>query len=326
MKKAIIFIYVLFVIFLTGAKDVIHAQDKTPPSCVSAQCHATMGKAKYVHGPIANGDCTTCHELLSNETHKFKAIKDIGALCYNCHDPMGTKKYVHPPVMKGQCTTCHDPHQSDYKYQIKKEPISQICFSCHKQDIMSKKFKHGPAADGDCTVCHTPHTSDDPKFLLQTGDSLCFQCHVDMKDEFSAAKFVHKPAGENCINCHSPHSNDAKYMLSNDAPALCYNCHKDIKDHVAQALVKHGALDMQQKCLNCHSPHVSQYPKMLKDQPMSLCLGCHNQPLKATDGTMLTDMKTWLDQNKDWHGPIKEKDCSACHDPHGSANFRILRK
>ena len=25
------------------------------------------------------------------------------------------------------------------------------------------------------------------------------------------------------------------------------------------------------------------------------------------------------------HGPIKQKDCSGCHDPHGSKNFRILR-
>jgi predicted CXXCH cytochrome family protein len=36
-------------------------------------------------------------------------------------------------------------------------------------------------------------------------------------------------------------------------------------------------------------------------------------------------MKKWLEENTDHHGPIKQKDCSGCHDPHGSENFRILR-
>ena len=32
-----------------------------------------------------------------------------------------------------------------------------------------------------------------------------------------------------------------------------------------------------------------------------------------------------LQNNSDWHGPIKEGDCSGCHNPHGSSNMRLLK-
>jgi predicted CXXCH cytochrome family protein len=41
---------------------------------------------------------------------------------------------------------------------------------------------------------------------------------------------------------------------------------------------------------------------------------------------MIADMKEFLDANKVSHGPIKQRDCSGCHNTHGSDNFRILRK
>ena len=197
-------------------------------SCVTAKCHATMGKAKFVHGPVAVLDCSPCHQLVPNEKHKFKPIENVGELCSSCHDSMGGKAVVHAPVAKGQCTACHDPHQSDQRYQIKKAPISEVCFSCHKRDIINKKYVHGPAAEGDCTLCHKPHSSDNPKLLLESGNNLCFECHSDMKDNFAQAKHIHKPASEQCTQCHNPHSNSAKYMLAKDVPDLCYDCHKDI--------------------------------------------------------------------------------------------------
>jgi len=327
MKKTEILFCILFImIYLFSTSTILYAQDKAAPSCVSTGCHEKFGKAKFVHGPIAVKDCISCHELLPNETHKFKQIKKIDQLCYNCHDPMNNKAVVHSPVTKGQCTVCHDPHQSDFRYQLKKEPVAELCFSCHNRDIMSKKFKHGPAAEGDCTVCHSPHSSDNTKLLLLQGNALCFECHTDIKDSFAQAKYVHKPASELCIKCHSPHSNDSKYMLPKDVPDLCYSCHKDVETHIAKVTVKHGAMGIDNKCLNCHSPHEAQYPKQLKDEPMTLCLSCHDKPVTATDGSTLINMKDWLAQNKDWHGPIRERDCSGCHDPHGSDNFRILKK
>ncbi|MEI6125942.1 MAG: cytochrome c3 family protein, partial [Pseudomonadota bacterium] len=82
-------------------------------TCVTSKCHATMGKEKFVHGPVAVGDCSACHKLLSKEEHKFQKITSSVALCSKCHEPLDLKKNVHAPVMKGNCTGCHSPHQSN---------------------------------------------------------------------------------------------------------------------------------------------------------------------------------------------------------------------
>ena len=305
---------------------VVKIQNQDDTSCVTPQCHSSMGKAKFVHGPVAAGDCESCHELLPDEKHKFKPIRNIGELCYTCHDSKATKPFVHNPVKQGKCTVCHDPHQSNYPFQIKENPISKVCFQCHSDSLVGKKFVHGPSAAGDCVVCHTPHSSNNPKLLLQTGSKLCFGCHTEMKDDFAAAKKIHKPAKNNCTKCHNPHSTDVKYMLKKPVPNLCYSCHTDIKKHVAKSLVKHKALDVKKKCLNCHSPHEAQYSMQLIAQPMTLCLNCHDRTMITKNGEKLRNMKLLFEENKDWHGPIRNKSCTGCHDVHGSDFFRILVK
>ena len=40
----------------------------------------------------------------------------------------------------------------------------------------------------------------------------------------------------------------------------------------------------------------------------------------------LTNMKQLLAENPHQHGPVADKDCSACHNPHGGDNFRLLTK
>jgi predicted CXXCH cytochrome family protein len=60
--------------------------------------------------------------------------------------------------------------------------------------------------------------------------------------------------------------------------------------------------------------------------PMDLCLSCHDKEVKTPGGRDLTNMKKLLTENKEHHGPIKQKDCSGCHNPHGSDEFRILKE
>jgi predicted CXXCH cytochrome family protein len=52
-------------------------------------------------------------------------------------------------------------------------------------------------------------------------------------------------------------------------------------------------------------------------------LKCHDKPVK-TDKQEFADMKRLLASNPFPHGPIQNRDCSACHNPHGSRNFRLL--
>ncbi len=290
---------------------------------MSGKCHATMGKAKFVHGPVAVSECVSCHQLLPKEDRKFQPIKNVEEQCNKCHEPMARKGNVHSPVAKGECTKCHDPHQSDRQFQLKKSSTSDLCFSCHPKNLTTKKFTHGPAADGECLSCHLPHMSEKPKLLLKATNDLCFQCHIDFQETFAAAKNIHKPAGENCAQCHNPHSADAKFLLASETPDQCYTCHAAIQTSATKSTVKHIALDSEKKCLACHSPHTADHIKQLTDEPMALCLRCHDKSL-SDKGGKLSDMKILFDKNINWHGPIRERDCSGCHEVHGSQNFRLL--
>lgn len=93
-------------------------------SCVTEKCHSNMGRGKYVHGPVAVGDCMMCHSKTGQ--HKFAPIKGDERLCYKCHpDRMDLTKDAHKQI-RGNCTSCHDPHQSPYKYQLKKEKSDKL--------------------------------------------------------------------------------------------------------------------------------------------------------------------------------------------------------
>ncbi len=323
-RSAVVFFLLLFVLvisFYVSDRHVVHAQQAE--SCVTDKCHSKMGKEKFVHGPAAVGDCTACH--VKEGKHKFTPITKVGELCYKCHDRIDTKKGVHKPVKEGNCTKCHDPHQSPYKFQLRADGMN-LCFMCHDKKIAEGKFVHGPVAVGGCVMCHNPHQTDFPRMLTASGNEVCFQCHTDKAEDFKGKKFVHKPVSEKCVNCHSPHAGNYKYNFKADGSMdLCLGCHKDKKEWIASVKVKHGGLETEKKCLACHDPHVSDYVKQLIAAPMNVCMTCHDKPLQASDKVLL-DMKTYLEQNKDWHGPIRQKDCSGCHNTHGSDNFRILRK
>jgi predicted CXXCH cytochrome family protein len=92
---------------------------KAGQSCVSSECHPTMGKDKFVHGPVASGDCIFCHKQDKQDQHTFQPIKNSETLCYECHDKSNTGFIGHKPAVKGKCTDCHDPHQSAKQFQLK---------------------------------------------------------------------------------------------------------------------------------------------------------------------------------------------------------------
>lgn len=315
----------LLLITLAIMYELTYSQGKSKESCVTDKCHASMSGGKFLHGPFAVKDCQACHQLVPNEKHKFIDIKNSSEICSNCHEPLEMKKVIHGPLQKGNCVACHNPHGSNQQFFLRKEKLSELCLSCHKINH-DKKNGHPPVMDGDCTICHQPHTSDNPKLLVQNGNRLCFTCHSDFESEFANAKIIHKPAGEKCLSCHEVHGSDNEFMLAKEMQAQCFTCHSNIKQQVTNAMGKHRALEENKKCANCHNPHFSQMPKLLNQEPMSLCLSCHDEKSTAQN-TSNTNMKKLFETNKDWHGPIKEKDCSGCHGIHGGkTNFALLKK
>lgn len=303
----------------------LYAQDSHPAkeTCVTSKCHVGMGKANFVHGPTAVGECTGCHRKIGD--HKFEPITDVGQQCTECHEKQDSMKSVHAPVKLGQCTKCHDPHQSPYKFQLRAEGAA-LCMQCHKKSIMGGKYLHGPLGVGACNACHSAHQSQHDKLLMADGNQVCFSCHTDKAEAFLGKKFMHAPVQQGCTDCHSPHSSDYRFTLKADGGRdLCYTCHTDKAKDIPAAGVQHKGLETERKCMACHDPHVSDFPKQLAQQPMDLCISCHDREYSGQNGK-IGSMSFLLGKGLNLHGPIKQKDCSGCHDAHGSNNFRILRE
>jgi predicted CXXCH cytochrome family protein len=336
-KKTILLLFLFIVVSLLIASGFSvkkstaqqETAEKAKDSCITAQCHTQIDKVKFVHGPIAAGECIICHGESPKhkdkpKKYKFGVVKEVVEKCFSCHEKFKPKKFIHLPVEEGECIACHSPHGSPYKFQLLTKG-GEICFKCHDEEIVAGNFVHGPVAVGGCVACHDPHTADYEKNLRAEGPNLCFMCHIDKAEVIHESEFVHKPVSDDCTSCHDPHSAPKQFMLATNSPELCLNCHKDKKEQLSSVSVKHKALEIERTCLNCHDAHSSNIAMNLTMEPMDICLSCHDREYKNPGGKVIMDIKKWLAENTDHHGPIKQKDCSGCHNPHGSSNFRMLR-
>jgi predicted CXXCH cytochrome family protein len=114
-----------------------------------------------------------------------------------------------------------------------------------------------------------------------------------------------------------------QYYLQKKMPDLCVGCHTDIGGKVAGAKVPHKPVIAPGGCINCHSAHFSKSKGLLPADEISTCLGCHDTDTLGQPP--LRNIKKDLAGKKYLHGPIQKGECKACHDPHGSNYFRMLR-
>ena len=286
-------------------------------TCTTAQCHAQMGKGKFVHGPVGSGECFSCHNPHGTANPKIVTIPAAEG-CYTCHDTKMKEfkaKVVHPPVSEGGCTECHDPHQSELKFQLKGKSQQDLCFNCHDSNMIKKSNLHTPVKGGECTACHNAHASPYKKLLSAAEEQLCFSCHEDMKKGM-ARKYVHEPMKEKCENCHDPHGSAQKAQLKKGQLEMCMECHKDIHPKTLEAISKakfpHKPVQ-KGDCSACHGVHFADVSKLLKGSSKDICFSCHKKLGES------------IKNSKVPHGPVEGGDCMSCHEPHGSSYAKILK-
>ncbi len=308
-----------------GADALPHAglADAAPEVCF--KCHkdlATPPEGGVVHAAFGMGDCSICHLLGAD--NRFQLIDTGAGLCYMCHDAKNTQAKVHSPVASGDCILCHNPHQSPNPKMLMDYPVNKLCFNCHDEAMAKHAYVHVPVSEGECTSCHDPHQSPHDKQLREEGNNLCLMCHADKEEDLKTKKHVHEAVEMvGCTGCHSPHASDTKYQLLSAPPDLCYTCHSDKEGPVK---TPHGAIEMKGSCVNCHDPHASDHEAQLKAaENKDLCLKCHDRRRKTKSGYIL-NMKAHLEKNPEHHGPILMGDCASCHNPHGSDEWRMLKK
>ena len=258
-----------------------------PPSCVTAKCHATMGKEAYVHGPVAVNQCAVCHKPTAS--HEFKAITDTGKLCNVCHESSHFfGKVVHPPAEKGYCTGCHNPHQSPYEFMLRDER-SRVCLVCHDKEFAVGKYIHSPEEET-CLDCHSPHAPWEIPAVRKL-DQACYMCHLEQDREMNAYRTWHTELY--CSTCHhTEHGNIPQ----------CLDCHQRHTDW----------MPLMDACLTCHPPHKALQVVNPPDIPKEACAVCHRSQdellqRSQTKHSALTCVKCHPDN----HRTITR--CQQCH-------------
>lgn len=301
-------------------------------TCVTSACHSDISQLTNQHSPVAEGDCSACHEQIQvqhpgAQSESFKLIKSGAILCYQCHDKYGRKLTIHAPVAEGECLACHDPHGSNAgsKLLTVDYDLTALCTNCHDPDMLTAAFGHGPAVSGACTQCHNPHEANQPRLLVKPLQQLCNGCHQEMAEGMASSPVIHAAVKDSsCTACHDPHSAPAAKLLSKDIESLCMDCHDDVGRKAKTAKVKHAALYRPEKCSSCHAAHFSQHGALLALPEQDVCLSCHGRD-DYSKSKPLNNIAKEIEGKNQLHGPLKDGECSGCHNPHGSDYTRMLR-
>jgi predicted CXXCH cytochrome family protein len=273
-------------------------------SAFSAQKQASPAKpekapAIRLHEPLAGKACTDCHKQAASS--KVQCMLAKGQMCVLCHE-------IPADGGPARLVNTTDP----------------ICFKCHAKAEFKGDFAHGPFAVGACITCHDPHGGNIPGMLRITGSQMCLGCHADIGRRFKSARFKHQPAFDQCAGCHSPHISDNPNLLKTAAPELCEKCHEKIVKEYKTAAVKHSPVMEESACMNCHDPHMARERSLLLANGLDICLKCHDKTIVKVGQNDIADLKQLLASNPEHHGPIKNRDCSGCHNPHSSPYVRLL--
>ncbi len=296
----------------------------------------------YVVGSLFIVSQTHAAEKAEN---KFKLKPGAqGKVCVTCHVDFEDKlksPYLHTPVKAGNCTGCHNPHTSVYGKMLAADLV-KVCYRCHKSMVPENaRSAHKVVVEGNCVKCHDPHGAKNRFNLLQAGNELCFGCHKKIGETIAKAKFKHSPVEKGCLNCHNPHaSGNAVSLLTDSVPSLCLKCHKTntpsfTKQHMNYPVGK-------AVCTTCHNPHGSDvggilYNNVHRPVASKMCNQCHEEPTSATPfatkkpgyelcrgchSGMINDALA----KKRIHWPLlSKKGCLSCHNPHASAENKLMR-
>ena len=157
--------------------------------------------------------------------------------------------------------------------------------------------------------------------------SVCGDCHESQAAGIASSLHGKQAdprtpaAAQECESCHGPggkHLEDpeANKPLQLDklkgaaASEVCTSCHAS-GEHALWSGSKHDVRGVA--CTSCHSVHDAKGEGMVKaESEMQVCASCHQN--------VVTKL------NRFNHMPVREglMSCSSCHNPHGSANTKLL--
>ena len=204
-------------------------KDNTAPLCTS--CHEAVGqrlKEAQVHGPVASGDCISCHDAHGSDFPLFLAASRKDS-CLMCHDTVSAalgEKMPHAPAAQG-CGICHDPHGSANPAQLRAAG-NALCSACHVASPAPAAAGSAPALFGrDLPEAERKLVSDAGRIAL---DAMGRRGHPNMEHPVAGVPDPNdKTRMLSCVSCHQPHGAAGKPLLQfglTSTMELCLKCHK----------------------------------------------------------------------------------------------------
>jgi len=208
------------------------------------------------------------------------------------------------------CQGCHE----DLFAPFKKTPHQRIetdkrrgwegraCESCHGPG--SKHAESSSAAD----------ILNPAKLAPVTADQGCLKCHRNQPTHVGRLNGGHARSQVACVACHSIHKGPDK-LLPRQAAAInsgCATCHT-AEWAEFQRPHRHKLPEGAMSCVDCHNPHGGFLPGSVRTVAANEpgCFRCHADKR----GPFAFE-----------HPSVRLQGCRACHEPHGSANPRMLTR
>ncbi len=95
---------------------------RTPQEGLCSKCHPDVpGSLRFLHGPVAVGDCLPCHNPHASAYPKL-LLSEGAKLCFRCHkrEDLTTGPY-HATIDTQACTECHDAHGGNTRFFLREE-------------------------------------------------------------------------------------------------------------------------------------------------------------------------------------------------------------
>jgi DmsE family decaheme c-type cytochrome len=208
------------------------------------------------------------------------------------------------------------------------------CLACH--DDMEESLRGSPhrlAGEGDlsspvivgCIGCHdgwqehiddpTPENiSSGPELGLVRQAEVCGRCHSTPHQIAMLASDPHGRRGLTCSDCHTMHSNLSRKLTKDERENYCLACHFEVAAQF-KSRSTHPLESGNLRCMDCHEIG------NIRDHDLVLgldwkCRECHSEYA----GPFIYEHPVTYDHLVEGSG------CVECHQPHGSANERLLRQ